>query len=455
MQDADESAYYELDPKDRPLRLEGHKGELALSNGARFYAEQGHPEYATAECSTLGELLTQDKAGERILAECARRRTRRLAPGCEVCLYKNNTDFVGHSYGCHDNYLISRAVPWDRLVSEVVPFLLTRQLYAGAGKLGTEAEAASGPRGLYQLSQRADFFNVLLSNDTLNRRPLINTRDEPHADPGKYRRFHVIVGDSNLSEFATALKVGTTALVLELIEKGKAPCLEIARPLEALKALSRDQSRAWRVELKDGRKVSALQIQRLYLDKALRYCDRTDREVDWLLREWEQVLNDLELDWRRCVDRLDWAAKWELLSGFQEAEQLGWADPWLQALDLEYHTIAGGQGLHEALVRAGRMRRLVSEAEVRAAIFRPPASTRAFFRGRAVARFSSQLQAIRWDEVVFSQGGQPQRVALQEALADGRLGRLNATIGEAANYEEFIRRLRQLEGKGLPKRAWW
>jgi proteasome accessory factor A len=244
MQGSEESAYYEPNPN-RPLSFEETRGDLVLSNGARFYTDHAHPEYATPECTTLRELIAQDKAGERILAECARRRNKQLAPGREVRLYKNNTDFMGHSYGCHDNYLMSRAVPWDRLVPEVVPFLITRQLYAGAGKLGIEGERATGPPGLFQLSQRADFFCVLLSVDTMNRRPLVNTRDEPHADAGQYRRFHVIVGDSNLSEFASALKVGLTALVLELIEKGEAPHLEVAQPVEAAKALSRDQSHAW------------------------------------------------------------------------------------------------------------------------------------------------------------------------------------------------------------------
>jgi Pup amidohydrolase len=279
LQSSDESAYYEPN-RHRPLSFEETRGDLVLSNGARFYTDHAHPEYATPECTTLRELIAQDKAGERILAECARRRNQTLAPGREVRLYKNNTDFIGHSYGCHDNYLMSRAVPWDRLVPEVVPFLITRQLYAGAGKLGIEGDGASGPRGLFQLSQRADFFRVLLSVDTMNRRPLVNTRDEPHADPGKYRRFHVIVGDSNMSEFASALKLGITALVLELIEKREAPHLEVAQPIEATKAMSRDQSHAWPIELKDGRTISAIDIQRLYLEKAGRYCDRTDREVD-------------------------------------------------------------------------------------------------------------------------------------------------------------------------------
>ena len=210
LQDTDESAYFEID-KHRPLSFEEIKSDLVLSNGARYYNDHAHPEYSTPECTTLRQLVAHDKAGERILAECARRRNLKLPPGQEVRLYKNNTDFSGHSYGCHENYLTRRAIEWERLVAGVLPFLITRQIFAGAGKLGIEGEGAAAQPGFFQISQRADFFSVLMSIDTMNKRPLINTRDEPHADASIYRRFHVIIGDSNMSEWATALKVGTTA----------------------------------------------------------------------------------------------------------------------------------------------------------------------------------------------------------------------------------------------------
>ncbi len=267
LQDTDESAYFEID-RNRPLSFQEIKSDLVLANGARFYNDHAHPEYSTPECTTLRELVAHDKAGERIVAECARRRTAALPEGQVVRLYKNNTDFVGHSYGCHDNYLISREVPWGRVVSGMQPFLVTRQIFAGAGKMGIEAESAAGEAGVFQISQRSDFFSVLVSIDTMNKRPLINTRDEPHANPHKYRRFHVIIGDSNMSEWATALKVGTTALVLDLIERGLAPEIELAQPLAALKAISRDQTFAWIIELSDGRTISAIDLQRLYLRAA-------------------------------------------------------------------------------------------------------------------------------------------------------------------------------------------
>lgn len=321
LQDTDEAAYFELD-KNRPLSFEEIKSDLVLSNGARFYNDHAHPEYSTPECSTLREILTQDKAGERILHECARRRNARLPEGQEARLYKNNTDFVGHSYGCHDNYLMARDVPWDRIVREVVPFLITRQIFAGAGKMGVEGEEAQGQQGIYQISQRSDFFSVLCSIDTMNRRPLVNTRDEPHADAQRYRRFHVIIGDANMSQWSTALKIGTTALVIDLIESGHAPQLDLANPIEATKLISRDQTYSWIVELRDGRKISAIDVQRLYLAAAREHCDSLDEDTAWVLREWEAVLNDLQQDVMLCRDRLDWVAKKFLLMTMQEAEGL-------------------------------------------------------------------------------------------------------------------------------------
>src|SRR5205085_8475692 len=357
LQDTDESAYYEIDRK-RPLSFEEIKSDLVLSNGARFYNDHAHPEYSTPECTTLRQIVAHEKAGERIMAECARRRNLRLEKGAEVRLFKNNTDFAGHSYGCHDNYLIRRDLPWDRLVAGILPFLITRQIFAGAGKMGVEAERGGGQPGLFQISQRADFFSTLVSIDTMNKRPLINTRDEPHADANRYRRFHVILGHSNMSEWATALKTGTTALVLGLIERDKAPRIELAQPINATKSISRDQDHAWIIELSDGRKISAIDVQRLYL-KTAQGEGSADPETAWLLREWETVLNDLERDVAATADRVDWAAKWSLLNAFREEQKISWTDPWLQALDLEYHNIQPDQGLFHELARQGSMRAIV------------------------------------------------------------------------------------------------
>lgn len=437
LQDTDESAYFEID-RNRPLSFEEIKSDLVLSNGARFYNDHAHPEYSTPECSSLFDLVAQDKAGERILAECARRRNLKMPNDQTVRLYKNNTDFSGHSYGCHDNYLMRRDVPWDRIVSGILPFLITRQIFAGAGKMGIEAEGSAGQPGTYQISQRADFFSVLVSIDTMNRRPLVNTRDEPHADVSRYRRFHVILGDANMSEWATALKVGTTALVLGLIEGETAPQIEIAQPIGATKSISRDQTHDWIIELADGRKISAIDVQRLYLTAARESGEPKDAEREWLLQEWETVLNDLERDVTLCRDRVDWVAKKGLLESLREEEKLAWSDPWLQSIDLEYHNIVPESGLYYELVRQGEMRRLVKEEEIRHSIFAPPEDTRAYFRGRSVARFNSGIKSIQWDEIAFSEGARLWRIALAQPNENPRLAALNKAAREAADYGEFL-----------------
>ncbi|HJT80802.1 MAG TPA: proteasome accessory factor PafA2 family protein [Chthoniobacterales bacterium] len=439
LQDTDESAYYEID-KNRPLSFEEIKSDLVLSNGARFYNDHAHPEYSTPECTTLSQIVAQDKAGERILAECARRRNTKLPLDQQVRLYKNNTDFVGHSYGCHDNFLVSRELAWDRIVAGMLPFLITRQIFAGAGKMGIETESAASQPGIYQISQRADFFSVIVSIDTMNRRPLVNTRDEPHADTNRYRRFHVILGDSNMSEWATAMKMGTTSLVLDLIEQGKAPQLEIAQPIDAHKAISRDQNYDWIIELKDGRKISAIEVQRIYLKAATQLeSDAADTDRAYILREWESVLDDLERDVMLTRDRTDWAAKKFLLSALQEEEKLSWTDPWLQSIDLEYHNVDFDQGLYYELVRQGSIRRVSSEDEIKLAIYNPPETTRAFFRGRSVARFNDEIASIQWDEIVFGNGSHSYRVALPEAGLDQRLTALNQAARNGKDFSEFLR----------------
>jgi proteasome accessory factor PafA2 len=444
LQDTDESAYYEID-KRRPLSFEEIKSDLVLSNGARFYNDHAHPEYSTPECTTLQQIVAQDKAGERILAECARRRNQKLPSGFEVRLYKNNTDFAGHSYGCHDNYLMRRDIAWDRIVAGMLPFLITRQIFAGAGKMGIEAESAQSEPGVYQISQRADFFSVVVSIDTMNRRPLINTRDEPHVDASRYRRFHVILGDSNMSEWATAMKIGTTALMLDLIERGEAPELEIAQPVDANKSISRDQTYDWIIELKDGRKISAIDVQRIYLRAASKLNNRASEDRQWILREWENVLNDLERDVMSTRDRIDWAAKKFLLDALQEEEKLSWSDPWLQSIDLEYHNLDLDQGLYYELLRKGLMRRVTNEEEIKASIFNPPETTRAFFRGRAVARFNDEISSIQWDEIVFTNGARSFRVALPEAAINPRLDALNHAARNGKDFSEFLSALLQID----------
>lgn len=433
-QDTDEAAYFELD-KHRNLTFAEIKSDLVLSNGARFYNDHAHPEYSTPECATLRDLVAQDKAGERILEECMRRRNTHLPDGQKCRIFKNNTDFQGHSYGCHDNFLMRREVPWERLVERIVGFLVTRQIFAGAGKLGVEDEDRSRERGVFQLAQRSDFFEVLTSIDTMNRRPIVNTRDEPHADNDLYRRFHVIIGDANMSEWATAMKIGTTALALELIEKGHAPDRVLADPIAATKLISRDPTWRWNVATAGGR-MSAIDIQTEWLAAAQKHCSHDD-DAAWVLTEWERVLADLARDPMITRDRCDWAAKRFLLDAFREAEGLQWEDPWLQSLDLAYHSVARGEGLYYELVHEGQMRRFVSEDDVRRALFHPPEGTRAFFRGRAVAKFDGQINSLGWDTISFGAGAEEFAVEFPHPAFHESLDAQNARIRKAKTLADL------------------
>ncbi len=436
----DDARFFEAD-RARNLSHEEIKSDLVLANGCRFYNDHAHPEYSTPECATLRDLVAQDKAGEAIVAECARRRNKSLKKG-RVRLFKNNTDFAGHSYGCHENYLMPRSVPHEQIITGIIPFLVTRQIFAGAGKWGIEAEGKLIDPAKFQLSQRADFFSVLVSIDTMNRRPLFNTRDEPHADPAKWRRLHVIVGDANMSEIATALKIGTTSLVLELIEHNACGNLcELAQPVEAFKAISRDPAHKWLVERSDGRKISAVDIQHLYLTKAIERCKGRNAETDWLLAEWEAVLNDLTRDPRRCADRLDWAAKQFLLESFIESEKIDRDNPWLQSLDLEYHAVEHDESLFWPLVEQNAMRRLVTDEEIARAMRHPPQNTRAYFRGRCVEKFGSAVHGVHWSELVFGSKTGDKTVSLGDLFDSDAVQRYNLAVESAENADELIANL--------------
>ena len=441
LQDPDDAQFSTQD-RARNLSAQEIKSDLVLANGCRFYNDHAHPEYSTPECASIRDLVAHDKAGEAIVAECARRRNRQLKQG-RVRLFKNNTDFAGHSYGCHENYLLNRTVPFEKILTGMIPFLVTRQIYAGAGKMGIEAEGRLLDPTIFQLSQRADFFSVLVSIDTMNRRPLFNTRDEPHADPQKYRRLHIILGDANLSEIATALKIGTTTLVVNLIERGLCDSLcELAQPVEANKAISRDPTHRWLVERRDGRKISAVDVQRLYLAKAQQQFKGQNIETDWLLEEWETTLNDLARDPTRCADRLDWAAKKFLLETFLDSEKIERNDPWLQSLDLEYHAVDPAENLYWELVREGRMRRLVTDEEIAHAVHYPPTDTRACFRGRCVERFGNAMTAVHWSELVFATETGERVISLGDLFDTQTIQRYNQAVESAANVDELIARLR-------------
>src|SRR5208282_5235314 len=331
-QDEDEASYLVQDAE-RELSFVEIKSDLVLGNGARFYNDHAHPEYCTPECSTVAELLAHDRAGERILMRCAQKLSEDR--GCAVRIYKNNTDFRGHSYGCHENYLLPRSLPWEKLAQGIQAFLVTRQIVAGSGKFAVEEEDRFVGPG-FQISQRSDFFSELQSVDTMQRRPIVNTRDEPHANPDLFRRFHVILGDANMSPFATRLKIGTTALVLEALARHpKRPYPVLADPLLALRAIARDPTFGWEVALQDHKRSTALALQRQYWQAASELCDLSDPGKAAIAADWGKVLLDLEADPMRCRNRLDWVAKLGLIREFQASQNIKADDPWLQSLDLE------------------------------------------------------------------------------------------------------------------------
>jgi proteasome accessory factor A len=436
-QDTDEANYFAQDTQ-RELSYVEIKSDLVLGNGARFYNDHAHPEYCTPECSTLDELVAQDRAGERILMGCARKLSEER--GETVRLYKNNTDFFGHSYGCHENYLLPRSLPWEKLAQGIQAFLVTRQIFAGAGKFGIEAEDRFVSPG-FQIAQRSDFFSELQSVDTMQRRPIVNTRDEPHANPNLYRRFHVIIGDANMSAFATRLKVGTTALVLEALTRFPARVFPtLGDPLGALPAISHDKNFRWELVLQNNQVSTAVEVQRKYLQAVRELCDLTDPAKSQLVLDWEATLNDLETDYLLCRSRLDWVAKLALIREFQAAQNVANDDPWLRSLDLEYHRLDLEEGLYYGLEKSGAFERVPDEGAVRAAICGPPLTTRALIRGKCIQKFHDFILSAQWDHVTLRGESGPIKISLLDLFAPTQISHYAQLIDQAQTPED----LRQL-----------
>ena len=402
-QDEEEDEFCEEDRK-RPYSYWEMKSDRVLTNGARFYNDHTHPEYATPECRTVFDLVTHDLAGEFIVGECARLRNQDLG-GDVLQLFKNNTDYSGHSYGTHDNYMIPRKLAFDVWVQHLVPFLVTRQLYAGAGKVGAERKNEDGFIGL-QLAQRSDFIDSVLSIETMTQRPIINTRDEPHATED-YRRLHLILGDANMSPYATALKVGTTRLVLTLIGAQRLDTpFELADPVADVQRVSRDTTGKVLLKLQSGKTATPLEIQEWYLEQALQNTDLVDdtEEWDWVTREWGRTLNDHRYHPERLADRIDWAIKKSLFRDFMEAESLQWEDPILQSLDLEYHNLNPERGLYYSLRDNGSVIGLIGPDEIDKAVHQAPRDTRARIRGQAVDQERDHIKNIHWTGIEFNNG---------------------------------------------------
>ncbi|MFC5289793.1 Pup--protein ligase [Actinokineospora guangxiensis] len=412
----------------------GRSSNVFLRNGSRLYLDVGsHPEYATAECDDLVQLVTHDKAGERILEDLLVDAERRLADegiGGDIYLFKNNTDSAGNSYGCHENFLVTRAGEFSRIADVLLPFLVTRQLICGAGKV------LQTPRGaVYCLSQRAEHIWEGVSSATTRSRPIINTRDEPHADAERYRRLHVIVGDSNMAEPTTLLKVGSANLVLEMIEEGvQFRDFSLDNPIRAIREISHDLTGRRLVRLAGGREASALDIQREYYSKAVEHVARRspDPLADRVIELWGRVLDSVEAQDLTKIDReIDWAIKHRLIERYRGKHDMDLSSPRVAQLDLAYHDIRRGRGIFDLLQRKDLVTRVTDDGEIEAAKDTPPQTTRAKLRGDFIAAAQQAGRDFTVDWVHLKLNDQAQRTVLCKdpfRAVDERVERLIASL---------------------------
>lgn len=424
-----------------PELLVGEPGpaNLVLTNGARFYVDHAHPEYATPECASARDLVVWDVAGERIVEAAARAAERDLPEGSTMHVHKNNTDGKGAAYGTHENYLVARSVPFGLLTRHLLPMFVSRPVLVGAGRIGSEHDAALP----FQLSQRADFFEVEIGLETTVRRPIMNTRDEPHADVDRFRRLHVINGDANLSETATLVKVGAMLLLLAAITEGGLPePLELDDPVAAFRILSHDPTLRATVRTTDGRVWTALDLQEEHLERCAGVAEAgsaADREV---LARWSDMIERGREGAAALVGLADWATKLDLIDAYRARHELPATHDRIRMVDLQYHDVRRDKGLHHRLVAAGRIPRLTSDEEVAHAMLTPPEDTRAWFRGECVRRFPEAVVAAGWDSVVLDLGAGRGLVRLP--MPEPALGTraLTAQVLEAAvDVEDLMRRL--------------
>ncbi|HLT83621.1 MAG TPA: depupylase/deamidase Dop [Phototrophicaceae bacterium] len=415
-------------PGERPSPLTS----LVLTNGARLYVDHAHPEYSSPEVTGPRAAVVWDRAGEEVMRRAAAALAAEPAMP-DVALYKNNVDGKGQSYGTHENYLMDRRVPFGEIVRYLTPFLVTRQVFTGSGRVGL------GPRSEipgFQLSQRADYVENDVGLETTFNRPIINTRDEPHADAERYRRLHVIVGDANLLEAATYLKLGTTSLVLWLLEQDAVPLALDAVALDDAVAetrlVSHDTTLTHRLTLADGRQMTALEIQRVYLDvvrDAVEAAGDVDAETRDVLDRWDAVLTRLGEDPMSCAADVEWVAKLRVLEGMRRRDGIGWENPRLAALDLQWSDVRPERSIYQRLAASGAVELLVTPEEVDEAVHAAPPDTRAWFRGETVRRYGPAVTAAGWESVVLDVPGNEHLV---------RLPMLEPTRGSRAHVGEAL-----------------
>ena len=424
------------EPIDPAVLRESGTGGIVLTNGARLYVDHAHPEYSTPECSDALEVLRHDRAGERIVERAAAAATAAMGGHGELLVHKNNTDGKGAAYGTHENHLVPRRVPFGRIARHLTDVLVSRIPIVGSGRLGSALDPEVG----FQLSQRADFLEAELGIETTVRRPIVNTRDEPHADPDRYRRLHVIAGDANLCDVATLIKVGSLQLVLETLTADRlgAP-IDLVDPVAVAHRVSHDLSLAEVFVGADGRARRALDVQEHYLEACRRHVELEGaRAGDELVLEWwGRAIAGLREDPASLDGVLDWVTKRQLLDAYRERHGLRPDDARLRLIDLQYHDLRGDRGLHRRLRARGRVVTLVTDDEIDRAVLEPPEGTRAWLRGACIRRFPGAVVAAGWDGLVLDLGDRLQRLPMREPERGGR-ATVGALVEAARSIEELV-----------------
>jgi proteasome accessory factor A len=428
-----------------PPEIETHLVNAVLTNGARYYVDHAHPEISTPECLDALSVVLYDRAAELIAIESMKAARSVLPPDQEVILYKDNTDRKGNAYGTHENFLVDRSLPFGQIITGATIHFVTRQIFSGSGKVGSELPGVGAASIPYQLTQRAEHFEEEVGLETTLKRPIINTRDEPHADSQRYRRLHVIVGDANMSQVATFLKVGTTSILLAMLEDHAFDMsMTLDDPVRAMHHVSHDLTLREPMKLADGSMATALEIQLDMLEQATAWSERHgfesvggDEVGRMILDRWGRVLAGLESDPASVADQVDWLAKKRILDGFMERHDCGWDDTRLRALDLQYHDLRPSKSLAS---RAG-LETLVDDGDAAVAMSEPPTNTRAYFRGKCLQKFADSVVAANWDSIVFDVGDDPLRRVPMLEPTRGTVDHVGTLIDESATVSELLDKL--------------
>ena len=423
-----------------PPEVETHLVNAVLTNGARYYVDHAHPELSTPECRDASSVVLYDRAAELILIDSMIAAAAALPDGQEIVIYKDNSDRKGNAYGTHENFLLDRNLPFGQIITAATTHFVTRQVYTGSGKVGSELPGVTRADVPYQLTQRAEHFEEEVGLETTLKRPIVNTRDEPHADSQKYRRLHVIVGDANMSQVATFLKVGTSAIIFAMLEDGALEQLVVEDPVPAMHQVSHDLTLAAPLSMADGTTMTAIEVQWELLRQAKDWAGRFGLEAvgedcgKLVLERWEEVLGGLETDPMSLAGQVDWIAKKRILEGFMDRHDCGWDDSRLGALDLQYHDLRP----HKSLAAKAGLEQLVDDVDAQAAITEPPPDTRAYFRGKCLQKFADNVVAANWDSIVFDVGDDPLRRVPMLEPARGTVEHVGTILEESETASDLL-----------------